>query len=117
MLQVENRIYDNQRHYDMYHNLPYGMWIMDNGDFYLFNRDYKPILFVGGERNRIIVVNARDRRIEWKHEVHFYRDGNPPWKNKNTLKQLNDMLDTLFAKRKKEYDPGIMLKRSEPEIF
>lgn len=71
--------------------LPYGMWTCADGSQVLFNRYYQPIFARKNEKSPAFKM-APNIGIPWVKQEWFFGDGNPPWKNKSSLKLCEDML-------------------------
>ena len=63
----------------MMQNLPYGRYVLADGSTVLFNRRYQPIY-------------DRDCWVQWVAQEWFFNDGNPPWRNNETLVRCLDIL-------------------------
>lgn len=79
--------------------LPYGKWTCHNGREILFNRHYEPVW----ERKIIDkdYIALRANPHEWVEDiaetVHYYNDGNPPHKDKQSLQTCLNVLDDFGA--------------------
>jgi hypothetical protein len=74
-------------------NMPYGIWTMPDGAIVLFNRQYQPIWYK--QKGKPAVEMERSQWVNWEIQIHLFRDGNSPWKNRNTLKILTDLLENF----------------------
>jgi hypothetical protein len=79
------RMYAHRAEFDVYNNLPYGIWVCDDGREVLFNRFYEPL------RQRYPGQPATDADptewVKWKTQDWFYDDGTKN-KKREALKAL-----------------------------
>lgn len=70
--------------------LPYGIWLTREGREVLFNRDYHPIW------HRLAPAPPKEadsgERIAFEDQQWFWKDDNPPWRDRNTLERCGDIL-------------------------
>jgi len=71
--------------------LPYGKWTCSSGREVLFNRNYEPIWSRTNSKAKTISAD-RAEWVEHDSEEHFYKDGNPPWRDKETLRRCEQIL-------------------------
>jgi hypothetical protein len=74
--------------------LPYGKFIFEDGSQILFNRYYIPIV----DRKPIADINQEMQlRIQDAKKQWFYKDSNPPWRDKEILKKSETILKAFDA--------------------
>jgi hypothetical protein len=64
-------------------HLPYGKWTCGDGREVLFNRFYEPMW----ERSPGQAAKRANpsERVPFVEQIWFFKDGNPPWRKKETL--------------------------------
>ena len=78
-------------YFPMRRKLPYGRYILADGGFVLFNRDYNPILQVAADGTRSPCEGSE--WIECQAQQWFFNDRNPPWESRATFALAAAILD------------------------
>jgi transposase len=70
--------------------LPYGEWTCADGRVVLFNRFYEPI--VARAADGVVSIPDPAEWVPWVAQRWLFNDGNPPWRNKETLTRCEAIL-------------------------
>jgi hypothetical protein len=76
--------------------LPYGLWIEPGGGVVAFNRRYRPIVRIGSTaEDGALTRLTGDERITFRQQFWFYKDDNPPWRDKDTRRRCEQVLHSF----------------------
>lgn len=82
---------DSRKIEDMKRDLPYGIWVCEDGREILFNRRYKPI-WQRSPEGKVSPANSEEWVERIKTTTHFYKDENSPWRDKRSLDKCKVVL-------------------------
>jgi hypothetical protein len=81
----------------MRRELPYGVWVCGDGTLVLFNRGYAPIWkrTPDGTVTRVKTPAFGKNWVKWEKQYHFFNDSNPPWRNAQTRRFCEELLESF----------------------